>query len=96
MPVYGRYKLSPQLRYQNGDANGAYCQSYLETDGDGIVTWVTLPEHRWPKHWMGKYSNPVVALCWLCTVTQNPEGYGKMTALRGYLSAESMAGSGSC
>ena len=36
----------PDYITKNGDANRAYCQSYLEPDKDGIVTWVTLPEHR--------------------------------------------------
>ena len=52
----------PDYFTKNGDANGAYCQSYLEAGKYGIVTWVSLPEHRWPKHWKGKYTNPVVRL----------------------------------
>ena len=41
----------PGYQTKIGDANGAYCQSYLEADENGIVTWVSLPEHRWPEHW---------------------------------------------
>lgn len=52
----------PDCVTKNGDANGAYCQSYLEPDENGIVTWVTLPEHRWPAHWKGKYDKPVVRI----------------------------------
>ena len=51
----------PGYETWTGDANGAYCQSDLESE-DGIVTWVTLPEHRWPEHWKGKYDEPVVTL----------------------------------
>lgn len=25
-----------------------------------IPTLITLPKHRWPKHWFGKYKQPVV------------------------------------
>ena len=51
----------PEYETWTGDANGAYCQSYLENE-DGIITWVSLPKHRWPKEWIGKYENPVVIL----------------------------------
>ena len=56
----------PGYETWTGDANGAYCQSYLEKE-DGIVTWVTLPEHRWPDSWKNadgtwKYHEPVVML----------------------------------
>ena len=51
----------PGYETWTGEANGAYCQSYLENE-DGIVTWVSLPAHRWPKEWIGKYENPVVIL----------------------------------
>ena len=51
----------PDYETWTGDANGTYYQSYLE-DEDGIVTWATLPEHRWPKSWIGKYTIPVVIL----------------------------------
>ena len=46
---------------KTSDARGAYCQTYL-TNEDGIFTWVSLPEHRQPVHWKGKYDNPVVLL----------------------------------
>ena len=45
-------------RFRYGDAKGAYTQSYLL----GVDTWVALPENRWPKHWRGKYKNPLVPL----------------------------------
>ena len=32
-----------------GDAIGAYCQTYLK----GVPTWVSLPQHRWPKKCKG-------------------------------------------
>ena len=56
----------PGFETWTGDANGAYCQSYLENE-DGIITWVTLPEHRWPARWKNadgtcKYDEPVVIL----------------------------------
>ncbi len=34
----------PRYRVKNGDARGAYCQSYLR----GIKTWVSIPRARWP------------------------------------------------
>lgn len=51
----------PDYETWTGDANGAYCQLYFENE-DGIVTWVTLLEHRWPKEWKGTYDQPVVIL----------------------------------
>ncbi len=48
----------PGYVVKTGDARGAYTQSLLK----GVATWVTLPEHRWPKHWIGKFRNPVVLL----------------------------------
>lgn len=30
----------------------AYCQNYIN-NGGGVETWVSLPEHRWPKEWIG-------------------------------------------
>ena len=48
----------PEYLTKIGDANGAYCQSYLETDEDGIVTWVSLPEHRWMNIGKGNIPTP--------------------------------------
>jgi len=41
---------------QQNDGAQAYTQALME----GIETWVELPVDRWPKHWVGKYSRPVV------------------------------------
>ena len=41
----------PGYVVETGDARGAYTQSLLK----GVATWVTLPENRWPKHWIGKF-----------------------------------------
>ena len=43
---------------QDSDAVGAYTQCELK----GVETWVRLPRTQWPKHWHGKYHNPVVRL----------------------------------
>ena len=40
------------------DAVSAFTHAFLK----GVDTWVTLPRNRWPKHWEGKYDNPVVPL----------------------------------
>ena len=48
----------PGYIVKTGDARGAYTQSLLE----GVAMWVTLPENRWPKHWIGNLRNPVVLL----------------------------------
>ena len=40
------------------DAESAYTQVFLK----GTKTYVHLPRDRWPKHWVGKYTNPVVPL----------------------------------
>ena len=37
-------------------------QAYLQADFEGEETWVALPPEAWPKHWKGKYDNPVVRL----------------------------------
>jgi len=45
------------------DATSAYTQWFIGGGrGKGVPTWVSLPRHRWPKHWEGKYYNPVVLL----------------------------------
>ena len=43
---------------QDSDAVGAYTQCELK----GVETWVRLPRTQWPKHWHGKFHNPVVRL----------------------------------
>ena len=43
---------------EDSDALGAYHQTVL----GGPPTWIKLPKHRWPKHWHGKYTDPVVRL----------------------------------
>ena len=40
------------------DVRSAYTQAFLK----GIKTYVHLPKERWPAHWHGKYTNPVVPL----------------------------------
>ena len=48
----------PGYGVKNGDAKGAYTQSYLK----GPTTWVKLPADRWPPLWKKNYRNPVVPL----------------------------------
>ena len=48
----------PGYRVKTGDAHGACTDALLR----GTETCVALPEHRWPKHWRGKYKRPVVPL----------------------------------
>eukprot|EP00973_Karenia_brevis_P037534 5179568-Karenia_brevis.AAC.1 len=43
---------------EDADAASAYTQAEL----GGPPTWITLPRDRWPKEWVGKYTNPVVRL----------------------------------
>jgi hypothetical protein len=43
---------------EESDASGAYTQSTL----GGPKTWISLPKNRWPKSWIGKYTDPVVEL----------------------------------
>ena len=45
-------------RNSTNDAQSAYTQVFLK----GARTYVHLPRDRWPKHWGGKYDNPVVPL----------------------------------
>ncbi len=61
-------------RLKYGDAKGAYTQSYLL----GVDTWVALPENRWPKHWRGKYKNPLVPLIW--ALYSHPDARGRWEA----------------
>ena len=45
------------------DAKSAYAQTCSGGDrGAGTPTWVRIPRHRWPKHWEGKYKDPVVRM----------------------------------
>ena len=45
------------------DACSACTQWFIGGGRDkGLPTWVSLPRHRWPKEWEGKYTNPVVRL----------------------------------
>ena len=48
----------PGHSQEQSDATSAYTQPFLE----GPATWVAFPNERWPKHWIGKYENPVVLL----------------------------------
>ena len=48
----------PGYLVKNGDAIGAFTQALLL----GAETWVSLPENRWPKHWWGKFTRPMVRL----------------------------------
>ena len=43
---------------EQADAKQAYVQARIR----GTPTWVRLPKHRWPKHWHGKYTDPVCLL----------------------------------
>jgi hypothetical protein len=43
---------------QQADGTSAYTQALL----GGVETWIRLPPERWPKHWIGKYIDPVVPL----------------------------------
>ncbi len=61
-------------RLKYGDAKGAYTQSYLL----GVDTWVALPENRWPKHWRGKYKNPLVPL--ILALYGHPDAGGRWEA----------------
>ena len=54
----GTFGPMPGYVAKPGDAIGAYCQTYLT----GVRTWVHLPKDRWPTHWIGKYTDPVVPL----------------------------------
>ena len=49
---------------EQSDAEQAYLQAdFFEAGGDaGIETWVKIPKEFWPKHWHGKYRDPVVPL----------------------------------
>ena len=45
------------------DATSAYTQTFIgSARGGGTPTWVRIPRHRWPKHWEGKYRDPVVRM----------------------------------
>ncbi len=43
---------------EDSDAMGAYTQA----EHAGEETWVHIPRDRWPAHWHGKYTRPVVRL----------------------------------
>ena len=43
---------------QQADGTSAYTQALL----GGIPTWVRLPQDRWPREWIGKYTDPVCPL----------------------------------
>ena len=68
----------PWYETKTGDAKGAYCQSYPEGE-DGVVAWVSVPEHRWPNEWVAEYQNPVVELT--LELYGHPESvrFGRMT-----------------
>ena len=70
------YGSLPGYAVKTGDARGAYTQALLL----GAETWVTLPENRWPKHWIGKYSRPVVKLVLALYGHADAGGFGKLTA----------------
>ena len=53
----------PGYLQKQSDAFSAYTQSFLGGGrGLGTPTWVSLPKHRWPEWWHGKFTNPVVPL----------------------------------
>ena len=47
-----------ELDGEESDAIGAYTQCKL----GGEEIWITIPKEYWPKHWHGKYHQPVVRL----------------------------------
>ena len=49
---------APQNVCQQADGKQAYAQTALK----GAETWVRLLRERWPKHWVGKYKDPVIRL----------------------------------
>ena len=56
--VLDAYGHAPGNDCQQADGKQAYTQTTLK----GTETWVRLPKDRWPKHWVGKYKDPVVRL----------------------------------
>ena len=54
----GAFSLFPGYKQSQNDAVSAYTQSFT----NGIPTYVRLPKNRWPKHWVGKYVDPVAPL----------------------------------
>ena len=50
----------PGMSGGNADATGAYTQTVLGDDCP--ETWISIPRDRWPKHWHGKYTDPVIRL----------------------------------
>ena len=55
---------------QQADAEQAYTQAAFR----GTETWVRIPKHQWPKHWEGKYTDPVCPL--LLALYGHPESGG--------------------
>ena len=56
--VVDALSLFPGYVAKDSDAVSAYTQAFLK----GPKTYVSLPRNRWPAHWAGKYTNPVVPL----------------------------------
>ena len=52
------YGSTPGNRTSQGDGKQAYTQALMQ----GILTWIRLPRNRWPKEWIGVYTDPVVLL----------------------------------
>jgi hypothetical protein len=53
----------PGYEQKQSDGESAYTQSFLGGGrGMGVPTWVSIPRHRWPPEWVGKYDNPMVLL----------------------------------
>ena len=52
------YLDSEECAGEESDAVGAYTQCQLR----GPPTFITIPKEYWPKHWHGKFTNPVVRL----------------------------------
>ena len=45
------------------DATSAYTQEFIGGGrGKGVPTWLSLPRHRWPPEWEGRFVHPVVLL----------------------------------
>ena len=64
----------PGYKVKSNDAHGAYTQAYLKQEGKR--TWLHLPRERWPKSWIGKYTNPVVPL--VLALYGHPEAGGAL------------------
>ena len=56
--VLDAYGHAPRNVCQQAGGKQAYAQTTLKR----AETWVRFPRERWPKHWVGKYKDPVIRL----------------------------------